>query len=293
MPKKVSKPSQRNAPRDFGINKETGISELSNEILRNLKRDWQQSGLSKGDVVLIHSNMGRTVRRCSVDRSSRPAIELFVDSFLDAVGSAGTVLFPLFNFGFSKGEPFDLRNTPSRMGKLTEAARLHPDCVRTEHPIYSFGVIGAQSDRFQGVNNISGYGDDSPFAILRELDGKIASVDLDDQHSMTFYHHVEEMNKVPYRFMKKYDGAYTNWEGQTENRQYSLYVRDEDRGVRTHVNPAGELLWESGLYSGYRPKEGTGLRVINANKMFEFVSDLIQKGKAEGLLYKVEPPTDE
>ena len=114
-------------------------------------------------------------------------MDMFVQSFLDAVGSEGTVLFPLFNFGFSNGEPFDIRNTPSKMGKLTEAARLRPDAVRTGHPISSFAVIGAQADRFKGVNNRSGYGEDSPFAILRQMNGKIASLDLDDQNSMTFY----------------------------------------------------------------------------------------------------------
>lgn len=251
----------------------------------SLKSEWNAAGIRKGDTVLIHSSMARTVRRCSTDRKSRPGIEQFVQTFLDAVGAQGTVLFPLFNFGFSNGLPFDLRNTPSAMGKLTEAARHHPDAVRTRHPIYSFAVIGANADRFQNVDNKSGYGADSPFAILRELDGKVASLDLDDQNSMTFYHHVEEMNEVPYRFMKTFTGPYTDFDGKTNDQEYTLYVRDTDRGVMTHVNPAGELLWQNGLYSGSRPKNGSGLRVIGANSMFEFVSDIINSGEAEGLLY--------
>lgn len=214
-------------------------------------------------------------------------MDLFVQSFLDAVGSSGTVLFPLFNFGFSNGEPFDIRETPSKMGKVTEAARLHPDAIRTKHPIYSFAIIGAAADRFENVDNISGYGDDSPFGILRQLNGKVASLDLDDQNSMTFYHHVEEVNQVPYRFMKTFEGPYTDWDGSTQSKQYKLYVRDTDRGVETHVNPAGELLWENGLYSGFRPKQECGLRVIDANAMYEFVSEIIASGKAEGLLYRV------
>ncbi|TDA70079.1 MAG: hypothetical protein D9V47_03140 [Clostridia bacterium] len=60
------------------------------------------------------------------------------------------------------------------------------------HPIYSFAVIGALSERFHGVDNFSGNGAGSPFGILCELDGKIAVLDLDDQNSMTFYHHIEQ-----------------------------------------------------------------------------------------------------
>ena len=257
--------------------------------LADLTSDWRDAGIDKGDTVLIHSSIARTIRRVSQKTRVRPKLDSFVHSFLDAVGPTGTVLFPLFNFGFSRGEPFDLRHTPSEMGKFTEVARSFPNCVRTEHPIYSFAVIGAEAARFQGLDNKSGFGEDSPFALLRELGGKIASLDLDDQNSMTFYHHVEELNLVPYRFMKTFEGSYTDWDGVTETRQYTLYVRDTVRGVTTHVNPAGELLWEKGLYSGFRPKDGSGLRVIDANQMFEFVSEIISDGKAEGLLYQIDP----
>lgn len=214
-------------------------------------------------------------------------MDLFLQSFLDAVGATGTVVFPLFNFGFSNGDPFDIRHTPSKMGKITETARLHPDAVRTRHPIYSFAIIGAAADRFEGVDNRSGYGEDSPFAILRQLNGKIASLDLDDQNSMTFYHHVEEMHQVPYRYMKTFEGPYTDYDGTTESKSYTLYVRNIDQGVQTHVNPTGELLWENGLYTGFGPKQDCGLRVIDANGMFDFVSNIIASGKAEGLLYRV------
>jgi aminoglycoside 3-N-acetyltransferase len=47
----------------------------------------------------------------------------------------------------------------------------------------------------------------------------------------------------------------------------------------------GELLWENGLYQGFRPKEETGMRVISACEMFTFVSNFIRNGQAEGLLY--------
>lgn len=256
--------------------------------ITDLKSEWQKAGIDKGDTVLIHSNIARTIRRFSKDRSNRPGIELFVKSFLDAVGASGTILFPVFNFGFSEGEPFDIKNTPSKMGKLTETARLHPDAVRTGHPIYSFAVIGAKSDQFENINNKSGYGEDSPFAILRQLNGKIASLDLEDQNSMTFYHHVEEMNDVSYRYMKTFEEPYTSWDGTTEIKEYSLFVRNTDMGVKTHVNPAGELLWQDGLYSGFRPKQNCGLRVINANQMFDFVSNIIKSNKAKGLLYRIE-----
>ncbi|HVP10781.1 MAG TPA: AAC(3) family N-acetyltransferase [Phycisphaerae bacterium] len=248
---------------------------------------WRRSGIDPGDTVLIHSSLTKTMqalRKAGLD----PSADLVLDSFREAVGPSGTLLLPLFNFDFTKGVPFDIRSTPSHMGILTEAARRRPGAVRTGHPIYSFAVLGAKADRFRGVNNFSGYGPDSPFAILRELDGKIAVLDLPDQRSMTFYHHVEEMRRVPYRYHKTFAGDYTDADGVKQRRTYGLFVRDIERGVCTHVDPTGELLWENGLYTGDRPGEGTRLRVISARRMFDFVSDLIAGGRAEGLLYKID-----
>lgn len=252
-----------------------------------LSKEWQKSGLFKGDTVLIHTSLRRTLSRYS-DMGYAITPHDVLDSFLDALGSSGTLLLPLFNFEFPKGVTFDIRNTPSQMGALTEAGRKHPDAVRTGHPIYSFAVIGKMAHLFKDVDNFSGYGKDSPFKMLRDLDAKIAVLDLMDQNSMTFYHHIEEMNEVPYRYHKEFTGQYIDWQGNETTRTYGLFVRDLEKGVLTHVNPMGELLWENGLYSGFPPKIDAGLRVISANRMFSFVSNYIQSGLAKGLLYAIE-----
>ena len=256
----------------------------------DLAEKWRGAGIRSGDVLLIHSDTRRTIRN-ALKSKIRLTPDILVNSFLEAVGETGTVLFPLFNFDFTKGIPFDIKTTPSQMGAMTEAARLRPDAVRTGHPIYSFAVIGANADLFSDVDNRSGYGADSPFGILRKLNGTIASLDLPDQNSMTFYHHVEEMCEVDYRYFKTFTGDYTDINDGISARSYDLFVRDIEKGVLTHVDPAGELMWDAGLYSGDRPKTGSGLRTINANAMFDFVSDIITSGKALDTLYKVNLPT--
>jgi aminoglycoside 3-N-acetyltransferase len=245
-----------------------------------LIENWKKCGVESGDVLLVHTSLSRTLN----NYDTTPQVVL--ESFLDILGPEGTLLLPLFNFEFTKGVPFDFHNTPSHMGALTEAGRLHPEAVRSGHPIYSFAVIGAQADLFD-VDNYSAYGENSPFAILRELDGKIGVIDLDDQNSMTFYHHIEEMHDVDYRYLKEFTGEYTDAEGKTETKTYAIFVRNLDMGVLTDVNPMGERLWEKGLYSGDRAKEKTGFRVISANEMYEEVSQVIQSGQAQKYLYSL------
>ena len=256
------------------------------KVIDCMAENWRQSGLELGDTALIHSSLKRTFRRFlreGVNISSEDVLA----SLLTAVGKDGTILLPLYNFGFSSGAPFNIFQTPSHMGALTECGRLHPKSVRTGHPIYSFSVIGRHSDLFRSVDNFSGYGADSPFALLKDLNGKIAVIDLPDQQSMTFYHHIEEMNDVDYRYHKAFTGEYTGYNGETEMKTYGLFVRDLEKGVLTHVDPMGEVLWNKGHYCGCRPGEGNGMRVINAQKMFDEVSEVIKQGNSEGLLYKI------
>jgi aminoglycoside 3-N-acetyltransferase len=260
---------------------------MNAEVVESLAQDWRGAGIRQGDVVLVHSSLRRTVKRCVGSEKSEVAAEVLA-SFQRAVGSGGTLLFPLFNFQFTEGVAFDMRTTPSQMGVLTETARETAGAIRTGHPIYSFAVIGARAAEFAGIDNFSGYGADSPFGKLRALGGRIAVLDLPDQHSMTYYHHVEEMRGVPYRFHKTFAGDYTDLSGVQSRREYGLFVRDIEKGVKTDVDPMGELLWEQSLYSGDRPGQGSGLRVIDADPMFRAVQRVIDDGRAEGLLYRVE-----
>lgn len=237
-----------------------------------------------GDILLLHSNVRRTLRR-AMKTWGRVEPADILESFLAALGPSGTLMLPLFNFAFASGATFDIRSTPSEMGVLAEAGRQHPQAVRTGHPIYSFAIIGEAAESCRGLANSSGYGTDSPFGLLRALDGKIGVLDLPDQNSMTFYHHVEETLGVDYRYHKRFRGSYVDGEGVATMREYGIFVRDIGRGVETHVDPMGELLWQQGLYRGERPSEGAGLRTIRARAMFDAVAAVIRTGRARGLLY--------
>jgi aminoglycoside 3-N-acetyltransferase len=261
------------------VTNETAVSRLSEE--------WRKSGVESGDMLLLHSSTKRVLRKLHKSGFT-PDIRTILHSFLDVLGAAGTLLLPLFNFDFASGAPFDIRSTPSQMGALTEAARTRPEAVRTGHPIYSFAVLGNARERFRGLNNFSGYGPDSPFGILHKAKGKIAVLDLPDQNSMTFYHYVEESMSVDYRFHKQFSGLYTDFDGVGCQRTYGLFVRKIDLGVVTHVDPMAEILWAKGLYSGDRPGNGSGLRVIEASKLYDEATAVIAQGKARGLLYEIQ-----
>ena len=173
------------------------------------------------------------------------------------------------------------------MGILTEIARKKKNVIRTGHPIYSFCALGKHSKEFQGIDNESGYGHDSPFAKINEMDGKIAVIGLDDQHSMTSYHYVEECNQVDYRYYKSFTGDYVKEDGIKIEKTYTLYVRDIKRGVKTDVNRMMDFLWLKGLYIGKKPNEGYGMRTIKFNSLYQQTENIIKSGNAKNYLFSI------
>jgi aminoglycoside 3-N-acetyltransferase len=253
-------------------------------IVEELAEEWRKSGVCRGDILMIHSSLRRTLQKYQAqDKEISPQIVL--ESFIEAVGSLGTLLFPLFNYDFTKGIPFDIRHTPSQMGALSEMARLYPRAIRTEHPICSFAVIGAESKRFEHINNYSGWGKDSPFATILEMDGKVALLDC---LNATMIHHAEEMCEVPYRYHKDFTGKYTDINGETSERTYSFFVRDIENGVINHLYPIKDLLVESGIYKGGQTNSGNFLKVGSARDIFDFVTEVIKSGNTENMFYRIE-----
>ena len=99
-----------------------------------LKSRWSSSGIENGDVVLLHSNVMRTLGLLKRN-GFKPSVDTILESFIQDVGEKGTLLFPLFNFDFISGVNFDIHTSKSHMGALTEAARKHKNSVRTGHPV--------------------------------------------------------------------------------------------------------------------------------------------------------------
>lgn len=248
---------------------------------------WADSGIHAGDTVLVHSSMKRTFKHLA-DQGFQADPKIIIDSLLDQIGNKGTILFPIFNFDFPTSKKFSMLTTPSQMGVVTEFARTKYEGYRTGHPIYSFYAIGSYSDEFKDINNKSGYGKDSPFAKLLEMDGKIASIDLDDQNSMTAYHFIEEIMKVDYRYFKTFSGKYENKLGIVSSEKYTLFVRNLEKGVKTNVNRMGEILWSEGLYKGNRPGKGNGMRSIEIKSLVSRTSKEIYEGRAIQTLYSID-----
>lgn len=259
---------------------------MNKEVIKELTESWIKSGLEKNNTVLVHSSLSSFFKKYK-NRGIEIAPEDILQSLMNAVGEKGTLIFPVYNFGFTKNIPFDIRNSKSETGILTETARKHPAFVRTGHPMFSFTAAGYHKNKFKNLDNFSAFGKDSPFAILTELDGMIAAIDVAGEYCMTYYHFVEESENAPNRFHKVFKGRYIDKDGLEYLKEYNVYSRKTEIGVETDVKPMEEFLWAKGLYKGDRPMVGTGMHVIKARTVYEEAAKLIKDGKSLGMLYRI------
>ena len=161
------------------------ICEIAMLTLESLTSALRDLGVQSGDTLLCHSSY-----KSLGEVNGGP--QTVIDALLSALGKDGTLIMPTFNFDFNKGEPWDVRITPSKMGILTEFVRKDARARRVFHPFYSFAVIGKHAEMLGSLRYKSAYERNSVFGKLRDLDGKIIVIGLSYNDSMTFFHHIEQ-----------------------------------------------------------------------------------------------------
>ena len=221
-------------------------------------------GVEEGDTLLVHSSYKSFG---PVDGGPQTVIR----ALEAALGESGTLIMPTFNFDFNKGQPWDVRTTPSKMGVLTELVRQDPRAKRVFHPFYSFAVMGKHADMLGSLRYKSAYERNSVFGKLRDLNGKIMVIGLSYTNSMTFFHHIEQMEGVDYRFLKQFTGEVTDEDGNTYTDTFEMLVRDIDKGVVTEVDPMGFLMEEKGIIKVRKIGEAD-VKLMKANEVYEFTA---------------------
>jgi aminoglycoside 3-N-acetyltransferase len=246
----------------------------------NLIDGFRELGVKEGDTLLVHSSYKSLGEVDGGPQAVIRALETVLGTDKD-----GTLIMPTFNFDFNKGVPWDVRKTRSKMGALTEIVRTDPRAKRVFHPFYSFAVLGKHAEMLGSLRYKSAYERNSVFGKLRDLDGKIMVIGLAYNDSMTFFHHIEQMEGVDYRFLKQFTGEVTDENGNTYTDTFEMLVRDIDKGVRTMVDPMGALMEEAGVITSAKIGEAD-VKLMKANEVYEFTAREMKRDPH--LLYYIE-----
>ena len=241
---------------------------------------FRATRVQDGETIIVHTSY-----------KSLGGVEGGADAVIDVmcelVGPRGTVLFPAFNFqAWTETHYFDVLETPSKMGAITELARLRPRVKRTPHPIYSFSVWGARADEFAAADDAEAYGPNSAFALFHKLNGTILSIGLDFNNTFSMHHYVEYRTGCDYRRVKEFAGIYMGYDRTPRVKTYSMFVRNSDR-VKTYINPGMDELLAAGVIKEIQVGAAK-VHFATANEFFDNMSVIVRE-HPEKLHYIEEP----
>ncbi|MBQ0027601.1 MAG: AAC(3) family N-acetyltransferase [Lachnospiraceae bacterium] len=231
--------------------------------------------IKKGDIIDVASDMA-SIMVYYMKRKIKCSPDAIIDMLKTAVGEEGTLMIRTFNWDYCHGSEFDIRVTPGKTGLLGNAALKRDDFKRTRHPLYSWMVWGKDADKLVAMDNISAFGEGTPFEYLYENHGKQLCLGNAQTDACTQLHHAETVAKVPYRYNKPFEGMYTDIDGHTEKRIYTMPVRPFDVSVQADEFFEGEryeFLEKKGIAHRVMMDGILRLLVIDLHSMQDFVVD--------------------
>ena len=193
-----------------------------------LRRDLEQLGVRRGDILCVHSSLKRLGLVIG-------GVRTVIEALLEAVGPDGTVMMPAYSGDLSdpaewrfppvspefipqiraETPPYDPVLTPTRgMGAIPEYFRRYPGVIRSPHPQSSFAAVGPRALDLVGQHSLSfRFGPESPLGRLRDLNGKVLMLGAPwDTSSFLYLCHfpIASRPKIQKRAPMTVDGA-TRW----------------------------------------------------------------------------------
>ena len=201
---------------------------------KQMTQDLRALGLNAGDSVITHSSFK------SLGEVEGGA-ETVINSFKNAVGENGTVIFPTLcqedwlNV-YKNWHP----DTPSDVGYLTNYFRKLPGALRSNQATHSVAAIGKDAEYITQTHGQSGlrygiFGDtpfaaDSPWEKMYKLNTKVVFLGV-NAHKCTFRHYVE------YCFVEECLNLIKDRPDFEELKsQIWCYERWDDKGVWPSIN---------------------------------------------------------
>ncbi len=230
---------------------------------------FSKLGLKAGDTVMAHSSL-------KAFGYVEGGADTIIDALMHMITEQGTILMPTFTLSFLNMEApvFDVKNSPSEVGKITEIFRKRENILRSKHITHSVAVWGKDAEIVASLPSNSAWGDDSPFKWLLDKDGYILMLGT-DYNTCTLIHKVEEDLRVPYRYMKSYPGSKIILEdGSAIENKTIVYFRKE--GVKSDWSKLIEYIENANITNKTQIGQAT-VSLAKARDIYEKTLEFIKK----------------
>ncbi|MEK6984369.1 MAG: AAC(3) family N-acetyltransferase [Nanoarchaeota archaeon] len=241
---------------------------------KHIKKFLLNAGLKKGDVVIVHSSLGRI-------GYIEGGADTIIDAFLDVIGKQGTLVMPTHSnpeFNKEKGMyVFNAKKTPAYTGKIPETFRLRKGVRRSLAPMHSVAAYGNKSEWLVEAHEKcdNPYAMNSPYGKLHTLDAKIFQIGV-DQLANSCIHIVEDKIKFPIKvFTDKLSALIIDENGKKKIINFRRHLPHLYK-IRNN-NMIEKHLLENNMIKIY-PFGNTELRVHKVRDLVHLMEKLAKKG---------------
>lgn len=159
-------------------------------------------GIETGQSLLVHSSLSSL-------GAVRGGANTVIQAIQEALGPSGTLMMPSSPVTALQAEfvrsraVFDVRNTPSAMGAITERFRQQPGVLRSLHPTEPVCALGPWALELTADHptHIRPYGVQSPWRKWMERDGLILYVGVTLDQAGTSLHCVEDALGLDFMYL--------------------------------------------------------------------------------------------
>jgi len=173
------------------LNKQKSKGDVITE--QQLIDDLLAIGIEKGDTLLVHSSLSKM-------GYLKDGPKTCIDALLAVIGEKGNLLMPtspnsVFQLNYIQNTPFfDVLNSPSRLGSITEYFRRLPASLRSLNATEPVSAIGPLAEYFtkDHFNQLTPYNQHSPFYKVGKQKGKILYIGVTLDNAGTSLHTLED-----------------------------------------------------------------------------------------------------
>lgn len=252
------------------LNREIISTRKETLSVRDLKEALEIIQVVKGDVLCVHSQIfgfGKPLV------SKKEFLDTIIQVFQEAVGSSGMLIMPAFSYSFCNKEVYDVLNSPSTVGVLTEYYRKKPGIRRTTHPIFSFALGGDRTESYLDIGP-DAFSLDSIYGKMIQDEGKIIMFGANKGY--TFYYLAEEHVNVKHRYFKNFEGQVKDAAGKLFSTQVPYMVRNLSMKNDLDEEKLAEFLIDNNLQKQTSFGNGT-IGIFECEPVYEAVVKELQE----------------
>ena len=256
------------------VNKKLNQLRLSGDSIthQQLLSNFNKIGIKHGDHLLVHSSLSKIgyVENGPLD---------VINALIDAVGEKGNLLMPSSPNAFLQLDYiqsikcFDVCNTPSALGIISEKFRSMKGVLRSEHPtepVCCYGPLAKEyiKDHF---GEITPYTKKSPFYKLAQNNGKILYLGVTLDNAGTSLHLLEDAVgkfKFPVYFPQKFKVDVKRYNGKVELME--TYVHNPEQSKKRKCDELIPMFKKNGVLKNVTIGNANCL-LLDAKKMFDLM----------------------